>query len=1264
MKFTYRPPLEPETSLNEHLILFYSFPDYSGNSLALYEYVRTQTSYEAIWAIKDETLVDVLKEKGIPCFWLLDRTEGNRWFSIAKYVVTTHEFDNAYPKRKGQIYGALGHSLILSLDQFANVNWKKDALKYGKWKSTVTDLHFVTSGLTRLLDSGSFFYDARKAIVTGEPRCDLLFHENGRTNLIKLFPEWDEPYQKIMLYVPTAKRSFGFQIKSAFQDNIFNFDSFDKEHFGAYLEKEKACLLVRFHPSDEEHHAVKIDELPPHCYRLDSKRIALQDVSLYNLLNGIDLMIGDFSSLTQEYLLLDRPIVRVTNDLKEQVAAIDPGFGNPDFWFPGDKVTTQDELEIALASALQNPKKHEEERMLVRKLLFDYVDGNASVRVLQAMEQFQPVDNLEYEMYTDEIHAHLTGVQGELDETKTQTIEAQAELIEAKTQIIKTQAELIETKTQAAKTQAELAGAKTQAVKTQAELTEAKTQLAELAQMLRNKEGHIELLLESERELERIKPKAENDAEELNGIKASRAWRAALLIGRTSNVFVPPGSFRRIFAKTACRFVRHPLRFLRKMSPRKIARYFQVLRTEGAGSASRRLDQNLISTDIPKTIWETADVELAEKGVEDYPKLVFSKKENPVVSIIVPVYNQFPYTYNCLSALLKNTEETAYEIIIADDCSTDLTTRLDEIVQNITIIKSPQNLRFLKNCNNAAAHAKGEYIFFLNNDTQVQKNWLAPLVRLMEQDAKTGLAGSKLVYADGRLQEAGGIIWDDASAWNYGNGADPDSPEYNYVKEADYISGAAILIRKNLWETIGGFDERYAPAYYEDSDLAFEVRRHGYKVMYQPASVVVHFEGISNGTTFNDGQKAHQLINQQVFFDKWKDVLGQDQFPSGQNVFAARDRSRRKKTLLMVDHYVPHYDQDAGSRTIFQYLLLFKEQGFNVKFMGDNFYKHEPYATELEQKGIEVLYGPYYQQNWKIWLQENNKFINYVFLNRPHVSSKYIDIVKKFLHVKVFYYVVDLHYLRERREYELMGDKNCLAASEDWKKKELSLMVKADVVYTLSHVELAEIKSLDSSINCKLMPINIFPVVPYAHYSNERKDLLFVGGFSHKPNLDAVVWMANEICPILHRKRPEIKIHIIGSNAPDNVKMLAPDTFIFEGFVTDEQLKNLYQSCRIAVVPLRYGAGVKGKVVEAMYNQIPVITTSVGAEGLTNIQDVLIIKDTAAEFAEEILQTYDAMPVLSQKSKTGLAYVMENFTTKKTLEILAEDFDFRSSAEQ
>ncbi len=541
-------------------------------------------------------------------------------------------------------------------------------------------------------------------------------------------------------------------------------------------------------------------------------------------------------------------------------------------------------------------------------------------------------------------------------------------------------------------------------------------QIADLEQIIRNKDGHIEQLLEPERELNRI--------------KSSRSWRYMSKFWRLRDVLVPSGSKRRLLVKMMVKFIKNPFRFLGKCTPKNIRKFFLYLKREGAQCVSCRLDNCLIGSEIQHKQIEVSQLSESLKTIDDYNAMEVPQWDNPDVSIVIPVYNQFDYTYLCVKSIIEHSGDSTYEIIIADDCSTDITKEIGKKISGLQVVRNEQNLRFLRNCNNAAKYARGRYILFLNNDTQVQENWLAPLVELMERSEDIGMVGSKLVYPDGRLQEAGGILWKDGSAWNYGNGSDPDLPEYNYVKETDYISGAAIMIRKELWEEIGGFDERFVPAYCEDSDLAFEVRKHGYKVLYQPLSVVVHFEGISNGTDTSNGQKKYQIENSKKFYEKWKEVLKSEHFENGQNVLIARERSLNKKTLLMVDHYVPQYDKDAGSRTVYQYIKLFVEQGYNVIFIGDNFFPHQPYTQALQQMGVEVLYGSYYANHWKEWLKENGENIDYAFLNRPHIAPKYIDEIRKYTCAKIIYYGHDLHFLRERREYEVTKDKAKLKSSD------------------------------------------------------------------------------------------------------------------------------------------------------------------------------------------------------------------------------------------
>lgn len=654
------------------------------------------------------------------------------------------------------------------------------------------------------------------------------------------------------------------------------------------------------------------------------------------------------------------------------------------------------------------------------------------------------------------------------------------------------------------------------------------------------------------------------------------------------------------------------------------------------------------------------DMKIGE-AYRTHGKLRFVKEGHPKVSVIIPVYNQIHYTYACLASILEHTKDVAYEIIIADDVSTDATTELSKFTENVVICRNETNQGFLKNCNQAAKAARGKYVMFLNNDTQVTEGWLSSLVNLIESDATIGMVGSKLVYPDGRLQEAGGILWSDGSGWNYGRLDDPDKPEYNYVKDVDYISGAAILLSNDLWKQIGGFDERYAPAYCEDSDLAFEVRKAGLRVVYQPLSKVIHFEGISNGTDVNGtGLKRYQVENSQKLKEKWAVEFKQQSENNGNpDPFRARERSQGKDIILVVDHYVPTYDRDAGSKTTFQYLQMFLEKGYVVKFLGDNFLHEEPYSTALQQMGIEILYGKEYQARIWEWLKDHGDDIKVAYLNRPHIASKYVDFLREKTNIRIIYYGHDLHFLREGREYELTGDPKLRESSEYWKSVELRLMRKAAVSYYPSYVERDAIHQIEPSIRVKAIVAYVFDkfLTSIPEDFEKREGLLFVGGFAHPPNADAVLWFAQKIFPLI-REQLKVNFYIVGSKVPDEIKALEqPDNgIVVKGFVSEEELARLYASCRVVVVPLRYGAGVKGKVIEALYNGAPVVTTSIGAEGIEEAETVMEVRDEPEEFAGEVLSLYRDTDRCGRMSLETQSYIRRHHSIDAAWNVIGEDF--------
>ncbi|MEF3353293.1 glycosyltransferase [Paenibacillus sp. GYB006] len=771
------------------------------------------------------------------------------------------------------------------------------------------------------------------------------------------------------------------------------------------------------------------------------------------------------------------------------------------------------------------------------------------------------------------------------------------------------------------------------------EINENKNLIFSYTKEIQNLNGHVQLLLEQERRL--------------NQIYNSEGWKLLRVYYSFRDKLIPENSKRKVLFKLLANTVRNPKLMFSKLNKENVKKLEYYMKSED----SKQLENRINNYMERHSEGEATELKLYKN--KEFNHIEFESSEDPLVSIIIPVYNQWDYTYSCLASIKENTENIPFEIIIADDMSTDETTKVNNYISNIRVVRDGENRGFLLNCNNAAKHAKGKYIFFLNNDTNVQVGWLDSLLRIIETDETVGMVGSKLVYPDGRQQEAGGIIWNDASGWNYGRLGDPDQSEFNYVKEVDYISGAAILIRRNLWEQLGGFDERYVPAYFEDTDLAFEIRRLGYRVIFQPQSVIVHFEGVSHGTDTNSGVKMYQVENKKKFLDKWKNTLTQENFSNSEHVFWARDRSRYKKTVVMVDHYVPHYDKDAGGRCTYFYIKLMVSMGYNVIFIGDNFYRHEPYTCTLQQLGVEVIYGDLYAKNINQWIKENGKYFDYVYLNRPHISIKYMEIFKKYTKAKVIYFGHDLHYLRELRNYELTQNPALLRSSEEWKEMEFKLFKLADVIHVVG--------SYEQEVLARQFPektIRNIPLYPYEELYGEshsipeykdRKDLLFVGGFNHKPNYDAVNWFIDEIFPQIKENIPDIRLHIVGSNPPDDIKQRSSESILVTGYISDEELERYYELCRVVIVPLRFGAGVKGKVVEALNYQVPVVTTLIGAEGLFDYKETMAIAESSEDFRKAVVDIYNNESSWRAYSVSSGEYIKKYFTVKAAQGVLELD---------
>lgn len=701
-----------------------------------------------------------------------------------------------------------------------------------------------------------------------------------------------------------------------------------------------------------------------------------------------------------------------------------------------------------------------------------------------------------------------------------------------------------------------------------------------------------------------------------------------------------------------------PKAFIRKLTFKRILAGLKILlNKDGDNQSARQALKAYSDVEYKKTI----ELFPIPDDVVTLPGLNFIIPKSPLVSVVIPVYNEYSTTLSCLKSIKKNTDSSSipYEIIIADDASSDATMEIEKHVQGVRVVRSQGNLGFLENCNNAIEHVRGKYVLLLNNDTNVQIGWLSELLETLQSDESIGVVGSKFVYPDGRLQEAGGIIFSDANGWNYGRFDHPDLPEYNFVRDVDYVSGACLLFSTKHWNSLGGFDTRFVPAYYEDTDFCFQTRAQGLRVVYQPSSVVVHFEGVSHGQDENSGIKKHQVENKVAFREKWSDVLNKDHYSDSKSLFKARSHGKKQKILVFIDHYVPEYDKDAGSKVAQRYIELMVEEGIRVIFIGDNFFPSQPYTQELQSMGVEVLYGKYYENNWLDWLNENCQFIDTIYLNRPHISVKYIDKIRALKHVPYLaYHGADLHYLRVEREAGL-GISDSKLSSDQWKKIEYDIMRKCDVSLWLSDLEVELVSKEDPSINVELKPMCWFDSKDIAFTSTvtDKPNLLFVGSFGHPPNLDGLNWFLTHIFPSIIEHDSNVLLTIIGSGCPVQIHELESDNIRVLGYVTEAELMSAYGEARVSIVPLRYGAGVKGKVIESMRFGVPVLTTGIGAEGLPGEPgSYLSIKDSESGFTQELIKLLSDELLLIEKIEKIKTILSTEFSRKTAVNALNKMF--------
>lgn len=271
------------------------------------------------------------------------------------------------------------------------------------------------------------------------------------------------------------------------------------------------------------------------------------------------------------------------------------------------------------------------------------------------------------------------------------------------------------------------------------------------------------------------------------------------------------------------------------------------------------------------------------------------------VSIVIPTYNNLELTKKCLLAIRKNSRDVGHEIIAVDNASTDDTQDFLKTQKDVVSILNKKNRNFAGACNQGARAAKNEIVLFLNNDTEVHPGWLEPIIEDFKKQPGLGAVGVKLLFPNGRIQHAGVVFFDSKVPEHLYRLEKPNQPKVNMKRSMQAVTAACLAIPREIFLKVGGFDEAYKNGL-EDIDLCLRLGEAGYKIIYEPRSVVTHHESVSPGRHLNN------LHNLNLYMERWSDKVR----PDSHEIMKA-DGYSRMQILYMDTKYMSYVPENYGT---------------------------------------------------------------------------------------------------------------------------------------------------------------------------------------------------------------------------------------------------------------------------------------------------------------------------------------------------------------
>ena len=626
--------------------------------------------------------------------------------------------------------------------------------------------------------------------------------------------------------------------------------------------------------------------------------------------------------------------------------------------------------------------------------------------------------------------------------------------------------------------------------------------------------------------------------------------------------------------------------------------------------------------------------------------LKLQQSEQPDVSIILVLYNQAELTFVCLTSLVETLSAADFgvEVVIVDNASSDLTAELLGRVEGAQVVVNGANLHFLKAVNLAAGQARGRHLLLLNNDAQLLPGSLASALRTLESDPSIGAVGGRIILPDGTLQEAGSIIWNDGTCTGYARGEDPTTADVMFQRDVDYCSGAFLLTPAKLFLGMGSFDERFAPAYYEETDYCVRLWESGYRVVYDPDAAILHYE--FGSAEARADALALQATNHAVFAARHAEWLRGQFAPSPLNVLAARTARSAAPRILVIEDRVPKIELGTGYPRANRMLHGLLEAGAQIAFFP--VFRHPETWHGVRRaldKRIEVLISAEMSELRDYLIARRGHF-DAILVCRPPNMEKFLEAAGPGRNLigdaMLLYDAEALFATRTLVALEANGQPATETERHQLIAAEASLTRLAGAVISVAGHE----RDLLEEYGVRHIHVlgHAMDEEPLTTGFEDRDQIAFLGGIQDEnaPNADAVRWFATEILPRLRTElgRHDLRLTVVGLNKAGSITAMDGAALDLLGMV--DSLPTALVRARVLVVPTRFAAGIPHKAHQAAALGIPMVVTGLIAKqlGWRDGED-LLVADEPAGFAAACARLYTDPALWERIRQSALARVRQ-----------------------